>query len=128
MRKITKIMAQAFAEGSPRKLANTEVICKNPDELSPVYSMLLHGNMIAERDKEGVWISLVDWNTVTTRERLNGLLEHMDAKFRVAQRKGKAVMITQGGIIRQLGMQFYELHELNKLSIQLDNERARQYA
>ena len=33
----------------------------------------LHGNTIAELSNEGMTISTCGWNTVTTRERLNGL-------------------------------------------------------
>lgn len=129
MRKITKLAALSFCEGSPRKFKNTEVIRRNPSDPSPIYSMLLHGNKIAERGSDGVWLSLHGWNTITTRERLNGLLSHMGAKFRFAQRKGEAVIVTQDGLTQRVcDWQFHSLDELNSLSVRLDNERARQYA
>jgi len=44
----------------------------------------LHGNPIAYLSKDGLQISTCGWNTVTTRERLNGL-----PGVHVIQRKGQ---------------------------------------
>ena len=35
--------------------------------------MFLHGNKIAEKRDGALWITNAGWNTVTTKERLNGL-------------------------------------------------------
>lgn len=64
MRQITEIMANAFWNGETKKLANTEV--KNKE-------MYLHGNKIAWVENNKLYFTLCGWNTVTTRERLNGL-------------------------------------------------------
>ena len=69
MRKITKQAVEAFMNGKAFKSGNTEV--------SPGYnesfSMLLHGNLIANKHQNGISVSLAGWNTKTTRERLNGI-------------------------------------------------------
>ena len=66
MRKITRYAAIAFRGGDNWSLGNTTV-CDG--------AMYLHGNKIAERREDGVYCTLAGWNTPTTRERLNGLLE-----------------------------------------------------
>lgn len=65
MRQITADINQAFYEGRKLTKSNTFTDGEN------VY---LHGNKIAYHDEHGVWVSLAGWNTVTTRERVNGLL------------------------------------------------------
>ena len=63
-RKITNQAVKAFLNDGIFKKDNTSV--ENG-------RMFLHGNKIAEKRKDGLYISLAGWNTVTTRERLNGL-------------------------------------------------------
>jgi len=84
MRKITKQAVQAFINAQPIKLDNTEV---EIDRDGRVW-MLLYGNPIAVCDREGVRISTSGWETRTTKERLNGLLDHF-GKPRVHAQKGK---------------------------------------
>ena len=74
MRAITQDAARAFIDGRPFKRDNTQVRVRDGN-----VSLLLHGNTIAVRHQgrplgETV-LSLCGWNTPTTRERLNGLLE-----------------------------------------------------
>ena len=65
MRKITQRAVKAFYNGKDFKRGNTEVSDRG---------YFLHGNKIAEFDgNEKINITLANWNTVTTRERLNGL-------------------------------------------------------
>jgi hypothetical protein len=63
-RQITEIMAHAFWNGESKKLSNTEV--KN-------FEMYLFGNKIAWYQNGILYFTLCGWNTLTTRERLNGL-------------------------------------------------------
>lgn len=70
MRKIETLMNQAINREVDWKLDNTEV--SNIDGVSYVY---LHGNKIAEVGD--TWMRLFDggWQTVTTKSRLNALLQ-----------------------------------------------------
>jgi hypothetical protein len=70
MRKIERLMNAAIAAGKDWKLANTEVIA-----CSHVTDVFLHGNLIARIGE--TWIELFDggWQTVTTKSRLNAILE-----------------------------------------------------
>ena len=65
MRKVTQQIKDAFEQGKPRKIQNTETDGK---------TVWLHGNAIVKRDPDGLvrW-SLAGWNTPTTRERVNGI-------------------------------------------------------
>ena len=66
MRKVTQQIKQAFEQGKARKIDNTRTDGK---------TVWLHGNAIVKRDADGLvrW-SLAGWNTPTTRERVNGIV------------------------------------------------------
>lgn len=64
MRKITREAASALLNRRAYRKANTEVAAG---------FLYLHGTAIAECREDGLWITVGDWNTLTTRERLNGL-------------------------------------------------------
>jgi hypothetical protein len=64
MRVITQKAIDAFRSGDSFKSGNTEV---------NKFGYFLHGNKIAYKDENALYISLCGWNTNTTRERLNGL-------------------------------------------------------
>ena len=68
MKKITKDSVQAFESNRPFKRANMEVV-RTPEGSK----LLLHGNCIAEKIGQKLFVSSCDWETVTTKERLNGL-------------------------------------------------------
>ena len=73
MRKITKDAIRAFREHRKFKRGNTVVeVCE-----SKLFAELkLHGNAIARSGVfDGLMISSAGWNTVTTKERLNGFDE-----------------------------------------------------
>jgi hypothetical protein len=70
MRQITSDSIRAFRNGTKFKRGNTEV---RTFPHSDYRQLRLHGNIIAELSNEGMTISTCGWNTVTTRERLNGL-------------------------------------------------------
>ena len=75
MRQITRLAADAFINGRNFSRQNMTV----SHNVGNVALMYLHGNLIAERASDGVLrMTLAGWNTPTTRERLNGLLEVMN--------------------------------------------------
>lgn len=71
MRNVTKIVCEDFILGNRRKIKNTE---------TDGQSLWLHGNRIAwfethpDHNDRILCLSLAGWPTVTTRERLNGVL------------------------------------------------------
>ena len=75
MRKITIDSIRAFRNGNKFKRGNTEVKVIEPCSGSHgrMVQLRLHGNIIAQQNSGGLVISTCGWNTVTTRERLNGL-------------------------------------------------------
>ena len=66
MRKVTQQIANAFAQGTSKAVGNTWTDGK---------TVYLHTNKIVERTNDGIFMSLAGWNTVTTRERLNGIAQ-----------------------------------------------------
>jgi hypothetical protein len=70
MRAITSKASAAFNSGRKFRDTNTAVTVDDQG-----ITLLLHGNPIARRNLYGgrLEINLCDWNTPTTRERLNGL-------------------------------------------------------
>ena len=84
MRNVTELTVSAFLNGRTASVSNTFT---NGKEL------YLHGNKIAMFNSEGkLEISLCGWNTVTTRERLNGIFEIGGYKLRVSTKKGQAMI------------------------------------
>ena len=102
MRKITNQAIMAFAVEEPFKLSNTEVKVRYEDPLVPkeyipftvITELFLHGNMIAKMVKQHIngeyqstiSITSAGWKTATTKERLNGLLHHLNADYSIQQR------------------------------------------
>ena len=74
MRKITKLTTSAFFRGQNLSLSNTKVV--SSEDYSKLY---LHDNLIAVLDRKQNLLSLSDcgWQSNTTKERLNGLLEEL---------------------------------------------------
>lgn len=69
MRKVTKIIKRAFENNEYTTCGNSAVIANG------VY---LHGNKIISKlndERDAVELTLAGWNTPTTRERLNGIIE-----------------------------------------------------
>lgn len=64
MRKVTSQIVSAFYAGDKRTVGNT---------MTDGNAIYLHGNKIAEKREDGIYISNAGWSTVTTKERLNGL-------------------------------------------------------
>ena len=78
MRKVTEKTAKAFFNREYCTVGNTAAF---PD------SVYLHGNLIAELTKDNrLRLTLAGWNTPTTRERLNGILEVFGINAEIFQR------------------------------------------
>ena len=79
MTEISKAIKKAFEQGKKKKMSNTR---------TDGTTIWLHGNAIIKRDPDGLvrW-SLAGWNTQTTRERLNNIVN-----ARVRQVKGEPVL------------------------------------
>lgn len=75
MRAITKDAVKAFLNSQRFKRDNTEVsVC----EFDDTKYMYLHGNCIAKVVNGKMSISCGGWTSLTTKERLNGLLEWLN--------------------------------------------------
>lgn len=76
MRKITEDAIRAFRNGQRFKRGNTQVFVEGADYKNILHLariLCLHGNIIAEMDNNGdLWINDGGWQSVTTKERLNG--------------------------------------------------------
>jgi len=79
MRKITQEAINAFLSLTRYNQSNTEVKADNDHA-----QMYLHGNAIANISEWVIQITIANWNTNTTRERLNWI-----PNVHVQQKKGK---------------------------------------
>lgn len=79
MRNVTEQITRAFLNGYERKLSNSYTDGK---------SIFLWGNEIARKENGQIKINLCGYNTVTTRERLNGILEYCIGKRALSTKQG----------------------------------------
>ena len=94
MRQETQKIMSAFLRGQKASAART-----NTDG----NTVWLHGNKIAQRSEgDFVDFSLAGWPTVTTRDRINGLLQLSGSDYRVFQKNGTQ-FLTNGETVRELG-------------------------
>lgn len=95
MRKVSQLAATALLNNQTFFLNNTRV---DYDRYTSERVMRLHNNSIAafhrKFPQDCLSISLAGYNTVTTRERLNTLLNLAGYTCRIVQRKGEAVLIS----------------------------------
>ena len=91
MRNITELATRAFFNGDNFKLSNTEVHA----DCTGVY-LYLFNNLIAKRVGERVSITLAGYSTLTTRERLNGILGKYNK--RITTKKGIVYMQDENGL------------------------------
>jgi len=63
-RKVTTQIVSAFIAGSQLKVGNSR---------TDGQALYLHGNKIAEKREDGLYISNAGWQSNTTKERLNGI-------------------------------------------------------
>jgi len=90
MRKITREISTAFLDSRSLYRDNTTT---DGSEIR------LFGNLIAYWDTDfTVAITLAGWNTATTRERLNGLLELMNVEKRIVSKGGVPYMSYQNRV------------------------------
>jgi hypothetical protein len=75
MRQITEDAVRAFNNNQRFKRANTEIIITRLGlpKLGALVEFRLHGNLIAYKNHQGIFISDGGWQSSTTKERLNGL-------------------------------------------------------
>ena len=110
MRKETQKIMSAFLKGESASAQRT-----NTDG----YSVWLHGNLIAERGKSKLWFTLADWPTVTTRERINGMLNVFGySDFSIGQKHTMQWLFHNGKKIRSVGeYEIMSLAELDELRV-----------
>tara|TARA_R110000764_G_scaffold212847_1_gene299214 strand:+ start:230 stop:547 length:318 start_codon:yes stop_codon:yes gene_type:complete len=90
MRKVTRETVKAFLNGKTKSMGNT---------VSTGNALLLHGHEIATRHDDGkISISMCGWGTVTTRERLNGLLRMVGASFSISQRNYSQCLVNHADL------------------------------
>ena len=110
MRKIEKQMNFAISNKGNWKNSNTEVEFNENTNCSNVF---LHGHMIATVDHgtHAVKLSSCGWETVTTKSRLNAILQEVKTGFSVFQKnfdwflngQGKTVDFFDGMILLDSG-------------------------
>ena len=89
MRKESKLIAEALIAGTPLRMARTHT---DGDKL------FLHNNLIAVKTDKGYTLTLAGWATVTTRERLNALLDCLGlGKQGFSQRAGVQYFTNEQG-------------------------------
>ena len=88
MRKIEEQMNYALRHRKNWAGSNTTVRCFKENGITTEMQVLLHGNLIAWLDTatNDLNISSAGWETVTTKSRLNAILEEFASGCRVIQR------------------------------------------
>ena len=88
MRKIEEQMNMAIRSRKNWSGSNTTVQCFKENGITTEMQVLLHGNLIAWLDTatNDLNISSAGWETVTTKSRLNAILEEFASGSRVIQR------------------------------------------
>lgn len=107
MRKVTAEIVKAWARGDSLTVGNTS---------TNGFEIYLHGNEIVHKCKgEVIGLTLAGWPTVTTRERLNGVLNFYGIKYRFAQRNFEPVLI--------LGRDVIEISEFETVYFNISTQR-----
>ena len=77
MRKVTAETVRAFFNGTKKTVGNTKITVVDGET-----AMSLHNNIIALRSADGVvMINNKGYDTPTTKERLNGILSHLNNDY-----------------------------------------------
>lgn len=87
MRKITQDAVNAFKNREGFNRDNTRV---SVDPITACVHLELFGNLIAEGYGRTVAVTLAGFNTRTTRDRVNGLLQELSVPFRFHTYQGQA--------------------------------------
>lgn len=101
MRKITSQSVDAFVNGYGFNQGNTSVSSCGYDEIKAWFFML-HNNRIAEKAVHLNELTIWDagWQTVTTKERLNGILSRLTFGWSLFQKKGQW-FLTNGDVTHE---------------------------
>ena len=104
MRKITQQSVAAFMAAGRLSSGNMTVTTSpDPDTGNPITDMLLHGNLIARggvmAGQRRIVITDAGWQTVTTKERLNGLLSAFAPGYGLFQKDFAWYLDTPNGTV-----------------------------
>jgi len=90
MRKITSQSVDAFVNGYMFNQGNTTVSGCGGTEVQGWY-LMLHNNVIAKKEVKTNKLTISDcgWQTVTTKDRLNGVLDRLTFGWGLFQKKWK---------------------------------------
>jgi len=90
MRKIEQDMCRAIRNRETRTFNNTTVVNGLDTAGRPIVEVLLHGNLIARFKFTESMVQIFDgeWQTVTTKSRLNAILRDFTTGCSVYQKKG----------------------------------------
>lgn len=105
MRKVTQDAVQAFYKGEKFKRGNTEVRIEPRHTGATLVRFYLHNNCIAEYVYTGNPVHTVDftmshWGSVTTRERLSGILACYG--YAIGQRNYTQVLLKRGEYVQDI--------------------------
>ena len=94
MRKVSNKAANALCNGKTMSKLNNTCVEYRAGDNSLV--MTLHGHDVAcwYYSEQTLGVSLAGYPTVTTRERVNAVLEIAGSPCRIAQRKGEQILIS----------------------------------
>ena len=84
MRNITETIAHAFMNGYEKRVSNSNTNGK---------SVFLWGNEIIRKHQGKIQINLCGYNTVTTRERINGVLSYTGTGYGVTTKQGTVYLV-----------------------------------
>lgn len=112
MRKVTREAVAAFLDDRKFQSGNTQVAFRPYRGDETVTMLLLHGNTIAAKRGREVSVSLAGWNTPTTRERVNGVLEALGCRSRFVQHQWDAYIYKGGERTPVDSDRFYPVEEL----------------
>jgi len=99
----------AFRVGKSLTVGNTSVIDNE---------VRLHGNLIAKRKGDDIYVTLAGWNTPTTRERVNGIIYNFCGAYnpeKFVQRKYSLMIYSPYGPTRTINSNTWFKLEQGKL-------------
>ena len=101
MRKITEQAVDAFVNNYRFSSGNTKVVASGAETAE--WMLFLHNNLIAEKDVQNNILRIYDggWESVTTKERLNGLLSRMAPDYGIIQRDHVWYLVDNKGMMQE---------------------------
>ena len=115
MRKITSQSVDAFVNGYRFNRGNTTVSGCGATGIREWY-LMLHNNLIAKKivNKHDLWITDAGWQTVTTKERLNGVLSRLTFGWGLFQKKGEWFLTNDEETVQWTGSATFRAGDLIK--------------